>query len=98
MSNWLPSNFCRYSPRILVASAASRMEMPFLLAGVLEAFSDGLHGGSVAGFQGQGKNVLAARAVSGASRSPRISRGLEPFSGPTMPFSSMISMMRAARL
>src|ERR1700678_2262268 len=31
MSNWFPSNFCRYSPRIFVASAASRMEMPFLL-------------------------------------------------------------------
>src|SRR5665213_3978459 len=30
-SNWLPSNFCRYSPRIFVASAASRMEMPFFL-------------------------------------------------------------------
>src|SRR5580700_7263838 len=29
ISNWLPSNFCRYSPRIFVASAASRMEMPF---------------------------------------------------------------------
>src|ERR1700679_1938463 len=29
ISNWLPSNFCRYSPRIFVASAASRIEMPF---------------------------------------------------------------------
>src|SRR5271163_2654128 len=31
ISNWLPSNFWRYSPRIFVASAASRMEMPFFL-------------------------------------------------------------------
>src|ERR1700723_1840464 len=31
ISNWLPSNFCRYSPRIFVASAASRIEMPFFL-------------------------------------------------------------------
>src|SRR5882757_1349869 len=32
-----------------------------------------------------------------ASRSLRISRGCAPFSGPTMPRSSMISMRRAAR-
>src|SRR5580693_7113736 len=31
ISNWLPSNFWRYSPRIFVASAASRMDMPFFL-------------------------------------------------------------------
>src|SRR5579863_2902922 len=31
ISNWLPSNFCRYSPRIFVASAASRIEMPRFL-------------------------------------------------------------------
>ena len=69
----------------------------FFFARLLEAFTDSLHGDGLGCWNRKGKKELR-EVVHNESRSTRISRGLEPFSGPTTPFSSMRSIMRAARL
>ena len=87
---------------------------PFAFTGFFEALADGLHGSQLCNFAEDGKTDFADGSGKGAaparqprrighgshsrSRSTRISRGCAPFSGPTIPFSSISSMRRAARL